>query len=136
MYMDRDLLNFVEPICAEIRQGNDRPELLTLPYSYPNYFCAVPPWKGYVQTWFDTTQPETIRRLMGQLDTDPPQWILYQRQMEVIRIHEVVFGGGHPMPQRHLDEMILQKIASGKWQVVDERHYLAGDGWYLIRTHP
>ena len=55
MYMERDQLQFILPVCAEITAGNSKPELLSLPFPYPNYFCAAPPWHGYVQTFFDTS---------------------------------------------------------------------------------
>jgi hypothetical protein len=30
----------------------------------------------------------------------------------------------------------MQKIADGQWKLVEKKHYLPGDSWYLIRTHP
>jgi len=135
MYIDRDLLGFIQPVCAEIASGGPNPELLSMPYPYPNYFCAIPPWHGYVQTWFDTATPQTIAGLMAELQSSPPQWILYQRQLSVLHSHEVEYNRGQPIAHRYLDEMIMQKIASGQWQLVDKRNYLEGDGWFLIRTH-
>ena len=50
MYIQSDLLKFSTSICDEIGRGHPRPELLSLPFSYPNFFCDTPPWHGYVQT--------------------------------------------------------------------------------------
>ena len=144
MYMERDQLQFILPICKEIGQGNSKPELLSLPFPYPNYFCDIPPWHGYVQTWFDLSTRSTIDRLMSELDTAPPHWIVYQRQLEILVVHERIFNHGQPLAQRDLDEMIMNKIATGQWQVVDKSDYLftnkriyqEGDGWLLIRTRP
>jgi hypothetical protein len=147
MYMDSDLLHFVEPICREIGQGNPKPELLSMPFSYPNYFCNTPPWHGYVQTFFDTSARSTIIHLVDELDTAPPQWIVYQRQMKIMSGQERVLHHGQPLAQREMDDLIMRKIATGQWQLVDKSNYLVaqmvdennyqeGDGWLIIRTRP
>jgi hypothetical protein len=136
MYLDRDLLHFIEPVCREIAEPGGKPELLSIPFSYPNYFCNTPPWHGYVQTFFDTSSRAAINHLMQELDSAPPQWIVYQRQMTALQSQESVFSHGQPLPHRALDTMIMQKIATGQWQLVDTRHYLEGDGWLIIKTRP
>jgi hypothetical protein len=138
MYVNQDLPKFIEPICSEIwPQGATRPELLSLPYSYPNYFCGIPPWHHYVQTWFDTVAPATVDRMMNELNTAPPKWIIYQRQLNAIAIHVRVYNHGKPIAQSELDSMIMQKIADGQWTLVDTRNYRKGDnGWLIIRTRP
>jgi hypothetical protein len=144
MYMERDQLQFILPICKEIGQGNSKPEMLSLPYPYPNYFCDIPPWHGYVQTFFDTSTRSTINHLMSELDTAPPQWIVYQRQLKILVLHERIYNHGQRLAQRDLDEMIMRKIATGQWRVVDKSNYLLidkgiyqeGDGWLIIRTRP
>ena len=136
MYIDRDLLHFIQPICDTIHQGNPSPELLAMPFAYPNYFCVTPPWRGYVQTFFDTTQSSTIHQLMSELDTNPPQWILYQRQLKILAGAERNYNHGQPLAHRDLDTMIMRKIETGQWQLVDKVNYLEGDGWFLIKTRP
>jgi hypothetical protein len=55
---------------------------------------------------------------------------------------ERALNGGRPLPHRSLDHLILQKVETGQWQVVEKSKYLfrgrvdANDGWYLIRTRP
>jgi hypothetical protein len=145
LYIDSDLLHFIEPVCREIEQGNSRPELLSMPFSYPNYFCNTPPWHGYVQTFFDTSARSTITHLMDELDTAPPQWIVYQRQLKIMSGQEGVYTDGQSLAQRDMDDMIMRKIATGQWQLVDKSNYLVadminennyqqGDGWLIIRT--
>lgn len=136
MYIDRDQLQFIQSICAEIDQGGSRPELLSLPFSYPNYFCDTPPWHGYVQTFFDITTRSTIEKMIGEVQTAPPQWIVYQRQLQSMGVLEGVFNHGQPLAQRELDELIMQRIATGQWQLIDKKNYLMGEGWYVIRTRP
>jgi hypothetical protein len=147
MYIDSDLLHFVEPLCREIGQGNSRPELLSMPFSYANYFCNTPPWHGYVQTFFDTSARSTITHLIDELDTAPPQWIVYQRQLRIVSGQERVLHHGQPLAQRDMDVMIMRKIATGQWQLVGksdylvagmvaEKNYQEGDGWLIIRTRP
>jgi hypothetical protein len=149
MYIDRDLLHFIEPICQQVDQSSPRPELLSMPFSYPNYFCDTPPWHGYVQTFFDTSTPSTIERLEKELQTSPPEWIVYQRQIKVMREQELTYHKGQPLAHRDLDTMIMRKIASGQWKLVEKSNYLLtnylpkeklpyqdGDGWYVIRTRP
>jgi len=136
MYIDRDLLHFIAPVCSEIRQGDPHPELLSMPYSYPNYFCDTPPWHGYVQTFFDTTARSTVNHLLDELNVAPPEWIVYQRQVEVMHKQQSFYSPHQPLPQQQLDALMLQKIASRKWQLIEKKDYLAGDGWWIIRTRP
>ena len=53
LYIDRDLLAFSEAVCRDIDQQGSKPELLSMPYPFPNYFCDTPPWHGYVQTVYE-----------------------------------------------------------------------------------
>jgi hypothetical protein len=138
MILDRDVLEFIEPVCEKIKAGGSEGELLSLPLPYANYFCSIPPWHGYVQTFFDTTTKETIQTLEGELEHSPPKWIFYQRQLYTLGIHESAYNQGKPLEHRHLDEMIEQKIAQGTWQVVYTSDYGNrppwDNHWMLIRT--
>jgi hypothetical protein len=136
-------LKFNQSICATVEHGDSSRELLSIPYPYPNYFCAVPPWHGYVQTYFDTSKRATIEQLMQELESAPPQWIVYQREMHILTGAERLYNHGQPLAQRDLDSMIMRNISTGKWQLVekedyppilDRDEYLPGDGWYFIRT--
>jgi hypothetical protein len=103
MYIDPSQLQFSRSICAEIGHDNSKPELLSLPFSYPNYFCDSPPWHGYVHTFIDTTLRSTMNALMKELQTGPPQWIVYQRQMVSMAPQEKLFNHGQRSAQRDLD---------------------------------
>jgi hypothetical protein len=136
MYMEPALLQLSRSICADIGGENSKAELLSLPFSYPNYFCDTPPWHGYVHTFFDTTLRSTMNELMKELETSPPQWIVYQQQLVSIAPLEKLFNHGQPSAQRDLDEMIMRKIATGQWQLVNKRVQDADSTWYVIRTGP
>jgi hypothetical protein len=118
IYIERDLLQMVQPVCQKIRKSGVTNELLSLPYPGANYFCSIPPWHGYVQTFFDTTSKQTMQTLMNELQASPPKWIFYQRQLKTIRMHEIAYNQGNPLQQRYLDQLIAQKIADGIWRVV------------------
>jgi hypothetical protein len=135
MYIERDQLRFIRSICSNISEDDPSRELLSLPYPYPNYFCNVPPWHGYVQTWYDTSSKETINTLIGELQTAPPQWIIYQRGLDTMVAHELVFTDGHPLPHRALDWLIMDRIIEGRWVVVRREVFQDAD-WILIRTRP
>ena len=138
MIIDRDLLQMIQPVCGQISSSHSD-ELLSLPYSYANYFCAIPPWRGYVQTFFDTTSAAAIDELMEQLENSPPGWIFYQRQLNSLALNEQVYNHGHPLEQRRLDDMIQRKIASKSWHVVNASDFgntaKWDNHWFLIRTH-
>lgn len=138
LYIDSDLLHFSKAVCADIGDADSsrKPELLSLPYPFPNYFCATPPWHDYVQTFFDTSTRTVIDRMMEELNTAPPQYIVYQRQMQIMTGAERLYNHGQPIAQRNLDALILAKIATGQWRLIEKRDYLDGDGWYIIRTRP
>ena len=136
MYMEPALLQLSQSICADIGGENSKAELLSLPFSYPNYFCDTPPWHGYVHTFFDTTLRSTMNELMKDLETDPPQWIVYQQQLVSIAPLEKLFNHGQPSAQRDLNDMIMRKIATRQWQLVDRKVQDADSTWYVIRTRP
>jgi len=115
MFVERRPLQFVQAVCRAIQTDGARPELLSLPYPYANYFCGVTPWHGYIQTFFDTVGGKTIEQLGDQLNTAPPRWILYQRQVGVIELHERIYHGGQAIPHRYLDQQIMSKLSSGDW---------------------
>lgn len=142
MVIERSQLAFVEPICEAVKADGAQQGLLSLPFPYPNYFCNIPPWHGYVQTFFDTSSKQTIDSLMDELQRSPPKWIVYQRQLANLDLHERVYSQGAPLPHRYLDKLIEQKIASGDWQVVSvssfenrpKEHPIWDNHWLLIRT--
>ena len=136
LYVERDLLNLSTAICTDIDHAGGSRDLLSLPFSYPNYFCGITPWHGYVQTYFDTSTRSTINHLIHELETDPPHWIVYQRQLDVLRGQEWLYHHSQPLAQRDLDELIMQRLATGQWTLIEKRDYLVGDGWFIIRTHP
>jgi hypothetical protein len=138
MIIDSEMLKFIQPVCDQIGPSNSQSELLSLPFPFANYFCSVPPWHGYVQTFFDTSSKETSLGLMDELRTSPPQWILYQRQLYTLSLHETIFNNGQPLAQRYLDQLIEQKLADGSWHAVytsDFGNRSPWDNhWILIRT--
>jgi hypothetical protein len=136
MLIEKSHLEFIAPVCQAISAGSaGNRNLLSLPFPYANYFCSVPPWHGYVQTFFDTSSRQTIDALMGDLEREPPQWIFYQRQLEVLHSHELALNAGNPLPQRALDTLITARVQSGEWKVVLAEHPAdTSSNWYLIRT--
>jgi hypothetical protein len=135
MYIERNQLQFIQSICADMKKEGPPKELLSVTNPYANYFCDVTPWHGYVQTWYDTTSLQTINTLIGELQSGPPQWIVYQRSLDSMHAHEVVFTGGQRLPHRALDWLIMDRIIEGKWVVVRREVFQEAD-WILIRTHP
>jgi hypothetical protein len=137
MIIEPELLGMIKPVCTQVDQ-TPSDELLSLPFPFANYFCNKVPWRGYVQTFFDTSSPATIDHLMVELNTAPPKWILYQRQLHTLSIHETIYNAGKPLEHRHLDELIMRNIENGKWQVTYASNYGNGsvfdNHWYLIRT--
>jgi hypothetical protein len=129
MIMEHDLLNFIQPICGRISAGSAGRELFSSPYSYANYFCDIPPWRDYVQTWYDTTNPATIQRLTSDLNTSPPEWILYQREPEILRLHEMVFHGGQPTAYRQIGDLLDEKLASGAWKTEYRSDFGSSGAW-------
>jgi len=138
MIIDDGLHTFAEGVCSVIasggKTGQGKTELLSIPFPYANYYCDIPPWQGFVQTFFDTTSKETIDDMMAKLDSAPPQWILYQRQLGNLAIHEKAFNNGKRLPQRDLDEFIVRKTAAGKWHLAARAQDRAGTDWFLINT--
>lgn len=138
MIIDRDLLNMIKPVYQNIRNGGSDDELLALPLPYANYFGSIPPWHGYVQTFFDISEPETIQNLMDELSHSPPKWIFLQNEPGILQMSEVEFNHGNPLQQRYLNQLIQQNITDGKWRVVYTSDFENGprwdNHWMLIQT--
>jgi hypothetical protein len=139
MILDATQLEVFSLICSQL--GSDaHVELLSLPFPYANYFCSIPPWQGYVQTFFDTSSKETIFGLMQQLEQTPPEWVLYQRQLDNLKMHEDIYASGKPLPHRYLDQMIEEELDSGRWEKAYTSDYEARpdsrNEWILMRTRP
>ena len=109
MYISNELLGMIQQVCPLIRNSGSDNELLSLPFPGGNYFCDIPPWHGYVQTFFDITSIETIQRLLDELQQSPPKWIFYQRQLMTLQLHETVYNQGRPLRQRYLDQLIRDR---------------------------
>jgi hypothetical protein len=136
MIIDDRLRSMFDELCSTIRKKNRNPTVLSLPFPYINYYCAIPPWKNYIQTFFDTSGRETIETLMADLNRDPPDWILYQQQLANLAMHEQQYNGGNRLPQRDLDDLIGRKTQSGEWLVVAREAFGRGSEWFLIETRP
>ncbi len=134
MWMQRDQLALFSPVCKQIGGSS---ELLSLPFTYANYFCNVAPWHGYVQTFYDTSSRQTIETLQNDLDSGPPEWILYQRQLDVLTENEKAFNAGHPLPHRALDAYLMRRLRSGEWTATQEASpFRDTSTWLLIHTRP
>ncbi len=133
MYVETDQLALFEHVCAAVEVEGRPAELLAITNPYANWFCVVPPWHGYVQTWYDTSSRETIEGLVAALAMAPPEWIVYQREPDTLAQNELAFGGGKPLAHRDLDRLIVDRISSGAWTVV-YRKTLNGADWMVLRT--
>jgi hypothetical protein len=133
MVIDDSLHDFVGGICSVVKSGG-KTELLSIPFSYANYYCDIPPWQGFVQTFFDLSGKEVINDMMAKLQHSPPKWVLYQRQLEYLTMHEKVFNNGRRLPQRDLDEFIVANVIAGRWKLVMRGRDRAGSDWLLLRT--
>jgi hypothetical protein len=119
------------PVCERVRAGKT---LLSLPISFANYYCGVPVWHGYVQTFFDTSTRSRIEQLERDLEQAPPDFIFYQRQLELLSLHEKIFAGGRRLPHRDLDELIVRKVRGGEWTIAYRSAAYPPSTWYLIST--
>ncbi len=134
MYVDNVHLQFIQPVCAAIKQEPGT-GLFSAPYPHANYFCNIAPWHGYVQTWYDTSSRDTIDLVVHELSTAPPTWVMYQRSVETLYAHELVYTGGQSLPHRALDQLVMSRVAAGQWTVKQQRCF-GGADWLLLRTTP
>ncbi len=138
MIIEKDQLKMIQPVCQNIRDGGSDNELLSLPFPYANYFCSIPPWHGYVQTFYDISCEQTMQGMMDKLRHSPPRWIFYQRQLRFLRAEEIVYNHGDALQQRYLDQLIAQKVGQGEWRVVytsdfgEDQQF--DNEWRLIQT--
>ena len=129
--LSRDLANLIQPVCLETKNAN---ELLSIPFSFANYYCRKEPWRNYIQTFFDTSSSEQIEKLIRDISVSPPEYIFYQRQIINLAGHEQLFNGGKRLHQRDLDEFIMKKIDESEWNVVYKSDLYPPSIWLLIKT--
>lgn len=134
MLVDREMDANFAPVCSTIREAGVGTGLVSMPYAYSNYYCGVAPWRGYVQTYFDTSSAATIGELMRGLKESPPTWVVYQRQPKLLRASEVAFNHGQPIPHRALDQFIWGRIESREWKVIRHWSDRPDSDWYFLRT--
>jgi hypothetical protein len=85
---------------------------------------------------------KTTDRLIStfMVEREPPKWVLYQRQLDSLKLHELIYNQGNPLLHRDLDQMIKQKFDAGMWQIAYTSNYEERPGWsnewILIRTRP
>ena len=135
MLIERAQLDFMLPLCAAVQADGPQVTLLATPYPYPNYFCAVPSWHGYVQTWYDTASRQQIEGLEHALAQAPPRWIAYQRGLDTLALHEQAYNAGRPLAHRDLDTQMMANVTADRWTVV-QRECFSGSDWMLLRTTP
>ncbi len=133
MYVETDQLRLVKKICSTLNEDGPPTGMLEITNPYANWFCGVPPWRNYVQTWYDTVSSATIEQLVGELKSDPPEWIVYQRSLETLEMNEIAFNHGKPMAHRDLDQLIADRIKDRQW-VIEYHEYFEGADWFVIRT--
>lgn len=131
LLLSKQVGDLVKPVCNMVGNGKT---LLSLPFSFANYYCDIPVWNGYVQSFFDTAGPVLVSDMLGQLQRNPPDYIFYQRQILNLSVHEELFNGGHPLPHRKLDAFIIEKINLGEWSVVYRSDLFPPSEWLLIKT--
>jgi len=138
MITKQSLYAFSETICTLIdeRSGKANRELLSVPFPYFNYYCGIAPWRGFVQTFFDTSTQSTIDSMIQLLKNSPPKWIMYQRQLWNLRRHEMVYNNGGRLPHRDLDEYLVAKVRSQDWGIAWRGEYGFQTEWLLIDTRP
>ena len=129
--LSKDLAGLILPVCAEVQKST---ELLSIPFSFANYYCKKEPWRGYIQTFFDTSSANQVLQLIQDINSNPPAYIFYQRQLENIAVHERLFNGGKPLPHRELDELIMNNIESKKWRIIYVSELYPPSVWFLIKT--
>lgn len=132
MVIETDLLHLVQPVCHAVAQQPGG-GLLSLPFPYPNYFCATPPWRNYVQSFFDISTSQTVQQIMTDLKTAPPAVVVYQRQIKNLEAHEQLYNFGKPLPHRALDELIGHQLQTGAWTVTAQQCRSYSD-WIIIQT--
>jgi len=128
----KELQDLIKPVCSKV--GQDK-SLLSLPFSYANFYCDIKPWKGYIQTFFDTSSSAFIDGLIINLKRSPPDYIFYQRQLDNMSAHENIFFGDRALPHRELDRLIMDYINSQKWKIVYRSALYAPSDWILIQTN-
>lgn len=131
MVIEDSLRLFADDVCTTI--GTRDTTLLSVPFPYLNYYCGIAPWKGYVQTFFDTSSRRSIEALTTAVALSPPDFILFQEQEKNLRDHEGAYNGGNELPHRKLNEFFMHQIEIGAWTVLRQREY-ANTNWYLIST--
>jgi len=131
--VDQQLYELIQPVCEVVVTQNKPVTLLSIPFSFANYFCGIPPWHHYVQSFFDFSNPKLLGKMVDELNIAPPDFIFYQRQLKSLEQHEQLFNANQHLPHRSLDRMIMHKIEIGTWTVIYSKS-MGDSNWLLIST--
>lgn len=105
---------FSEKICPVI-EGKD---VFSLPFSFYTYHCDAKPWQNAISTFYDTSNKAWIAELVKKLNANPPEYIVYTRQLGNLKSHSKLYGKGRPLEQEKFDQIIFDRIAEGKWKII------------------
>jgi hypothetical protein len=130
-FITSELASFIDPVCAKLDTSKT---MWSTPFSFANYYCGVPAWRGYLQTWYDLSTAPKITRLLADLRRSPPDYVLYQKLEGALRFHETLFHRGQPLPYRKLEAYIGERVSRGEWQVIHESRAFPDSHWFLLRT--
>jgi hypothetical protein len=55
---------------------------------------------------------KTTDRLIStfMVEREPPKMVLYQRHLDSLKLHELIYNQGNPLPHRDLDQMIKRSL--------------------------
>jgi hypothetical protein len=121
----------IDPVC-KLTDGPST--LLSIPFSFANYYCGKKIWEGNIQTFFDTSSEIQVKKIIEKLKIDPPNFIFYQRQLANLKLHEEIYRNGKALPHRKLDEFIMNEIEGKKWLVIYTSKLYPPSEWILIAT--
>jgi hypothetical protein len=129
--INNEVESLIEPVCS-LTDGPGT--LLSLPFSFANYYCGKKIWKGNIQNFFDTSSENQVMLIIKNLKSDPPNFIFYQRQLANLRMHENIYRNGNALPHRKLDEFIMNQIKGKRWSVIYTSGLYPPSEWILVST--
>lgn len=102
------------------------------PFSFYIYHCNAIQWKHAITTFYDTSDSKWINHLSNELIVNPPNYIVYNRQISLMFVHSDIFNKGRKIPNFKLDEEIMRNINQGVWKVL---YVFSMDGQELFASN-
>jgi hypothetical protein len=112
--LDRKAAIISEKVCPVIKGKST----FSTPFSFYLFHCDAIPWNNAFTTFYDISDSKWIENLTNEIVANPPRYIVYSRQVNLMNVHSDLFNKGRKISNFKLDNVIVDNLKKGKWKIL------------------